>query len=197
MLNGSKAWITNAHEASAAIVFATTDKALKHKGGWVVRERAEASRHPSLLPLLPLALCAVRESRCRRHRSPQGPPCAAPLLTNNPPYPTPGISAFVVPRDAPGFSVGKKEDKLGIRASSTANLIFEDVRVPKANLLGGLGMGFKIAMMTLDAGRIGIAAQALGIAQAALEVSKKGGGLVAYGCRLLRVCMYVCMYACI
>ena len=78
-----------------------------------------------------------------------------------------------MPRDAPGFSVGKKEDKLGIRASSTANLIFEDVKVPKANLLGSPGMGFKIAMMTLDSGRIGIAAQALGIAQAALECAVK------------------------
>jgi butyryl-CoA dehydrogenase len=66
----------------------------------------------------------------------------------------------------PGFSLGKKEDKLGIRASSTANLIFEDCRVPKANLLGPTGAGFKIAMSTLDAGRIGVAAQALGIAQA-------------------------------
>ena len=113
VLNGTKAWITNAHDAHAAIVLATTDKAAKHKG----------------------------------------------------------ISAFIVPTDAPGFSVGAKEDKLGIRASSTGNLIMEEVRVPKANLLGGEGMGFKIAMKTLDGGRIGIAAQALGIAQASLEVA--------------------------
>ncbi|KAM6193552.1 short-chain specific acyl-CoA dehydrogenase, mitochondrial isoform 2-T2 [Sarcoramphus papa] len=111
VLNGTKAWITNAWDASATVVFATTDKSLKHKG----------------------------------------------------------ISAFLVPMPTAGLSLGKKEDKLGIRASSTANLIFEDCRIPKANLLGQLGMGFKIAMQTLDAGRIGIASQALGIAQAALD----------------------------
>jgi len=115
VLNGTKAWITNAHEADCARVFATTDKAMKHKG----------------------------------------------------------ISAFIVPTDTPGFSLGAKEDKLGIRASSTANLIMEDVRVPKANLLGKPGEGFKIAMSTLDAGRIGIAGQALGIAQASLECASK------------------------
>ena len=112
-LNGTKAWITNAYEANAAIVFATTDKALKHKG----------------------------------------------------------ISAFLVPMPTKGLSLGKKEDKLGIRASSTANLIFENCRVPKGSLLGEPGAGFKIAMGTLDGGRIGIAAQALGIAQAALETA--------------------------
>uniref|UniRef100_A0A8C4QZP8 Short-chain specific acyl-CoA dehydrogenase, mitochondrial n=1 Tax=Eptatretus burgeri TaxID=7764 RepID=A0A8C4QZP8_EPTBU len=111
VLNGTKAWITNAWEASATVIFATTDKALKHKG----------------------------------------------------------ISAFLVPMPSNGLSLGKKEDKLGIRASSTANLIFEDCRIPRQNLLGEAGMGFKIAMQTLDAGRIGIAAQALGISQAALD----------------------------
>lgn len=111
VLNGTKAWITNAAEAKCAVVFATTNKSLKHKG----------------------------------------------------------ISAFIVPRDTPGFSIGKKEDKLGIRASSTANLIFEDCRIPKANLLGQPGMGFKIAMTTLDGGRIGVAGQALGIAQASID----------------------------
>ena len=80
-----------------------------------------------------------------------------------------GISAFLVPTDTPGFSLGAKEDKLGIRASSTANLIMEDCVIPKANLLGEEGAGFKIAMKTLDAGRIGIAGQALGIAQAAFD----------------------------
>ncbi|GAB9470148.1 hypothetical protein Gpo141_00007401 [Globisporangium polare] len=111
VLNGTKAWITNAHEADQAIVFATTNKSLKHKG----------------------------------------------------------ISAFIVPTNTPGFSLGKKEDKLGIRASSTANLIFEDCEISKENLLGKEGDGFKIAMITLDAGRIGIASQALGIAQASYD----------------------------
>jgi butyryl-CoA dehydrogenase len=111
VLNGTKAWITNAPEADQAIVFATTDKSLKHKG----------------------------------------------------------ISAFLVPRNTPGFSIGKKEDKLGIRASPTANLIFEDCEIPAANLLGKEGDGFKIAMITIDAGRIGIAGQALGIAQASYD----------------------------
>lgn len=111
VLNGTKAWITNSYEASATVVFATTDKSLKHKG----------------------------------------------------------ISAFIVPMPTEGLSLGKKEDKLGIRASSTANLIFEDCRIPVANILGQAGFGFKIAMSTLDAGRIGVAGQALGIAQASLD----------------------------
>lgn len=115
ILNGTKAWITNAHEAGAAIVFATTDKSMKHKG----------------------------------------------------------ISAFVVPTDAPGFSLGAKEDKLGIRASSTANLILEDVRVPASGLIGEPGQGFKIAMTTLDGGRIGVAGQALGIASASIDCAVK------------------------
>ncbi|XP_055716403.1 short-chain specific acyl-CoA dehydrogenase, mitochondrial [Phlebotomus papatasi] len=113
VLNGTKAWITNGFEANAAVVFATTDKSLKHKG----------------------------------------------------------ISAFIVPRDSAGFSLGKKEDKLGIRGSSTCSLIFEDCEIPKENLLGQMGDGFKIAMKTLDAGRIGIASQAVGIAQASLELA--------------------------
>ncbi|XP_065359832.1 short-chain specific acyl-CoA dehydrogenase, mitochondrial [Calliphora vicina] len=113
LLNGTKAWITNGYEAKAAVVFATTDKSLKHKG----------------------------------------------------------ISAFIVPKDTKGFSLGKKEDKLGIRGSSTCQLIFEDCVIPKENMLGQPGYGFKIAMKTLDAGRIGIASQALGIAQASLELA--------------------------
>lgn len=84
-----------------------------------------------------------------------------------------GTTAFIVEADTPGFSIGKKEDKLGIRASATTELIFEDCRVPKENLLGNIGDGFKIAMMTLDGGRIGIAAQALGIAQSALDEATK------------------------
>ena len=86
---------------------------------------------------------------------------------------TRGISAFIVESDTPGFSLGKKEDKMGINASDTRELIFQDCRVPKENLLGKEGMGFKIAMATLDGGRIGIAAQALGIAQPALDETVK------------------------
>jgi len=91
ILNGTKCWITNGYEAQAAVVFATTDKALKHKG----------------------------------------------------------ISAFVVPKGTKGFSLGKKEDKLGIRGSSTCNLIFDDCKIPKENLIGKLGEGFKIAMVKI------------------------------------------------
>jgi len=80
-----------------------------------------------------------------------------------------GISAFLVPKPIKGLELGKKEDKLGIRASSTCYLIFEDCEIPRENLLGQEGMGFKIAMMTLDAGRIGVAGQALGIAQASID----------------------------
>ena len=86
---------------------------------------------------------------------------------------TKGISAFIVEKGFPGFSIGKKEDKLGIRASSTTELIFENCIVPKENLLGAEGKGFSIAMQTLDGGRIGIAAQALGIAAGALDEAKK------------------------
>jgi butyryl-CoA dehydrogenase len=82
-----------------------------------------------------------------------------------------GISAFVVEKDTPGFTVVKTEDKLGIRASDTAELLFEGCRVPAANRLGDEGQGFKIAMKALDSGRIGIAAQAVGIAVAAYEAA--------------------------
>ncbi len=80
-----------------------------------------------------------------------------------------GISAFIVPKGVPGFSVGKLEHKLGIRASSTTQLVLEDVKLPKKNLIGNIGDGFKIAMSTLDGGRIGIASQAIGIARAAYD----------------------------
>ncbi|CAL1685501.1 unnamed protein product [Lasius platythorax] len=110
-INGTKSWITNAYEAKAIVLFATTDKSKKHKG----------------------------------------------------------ISAFIVDSPTTGLSLGKKEDKLGIRGSSTCSLIFEDCQVPRDNILGEPGLGFKIAMMTLDSGRIGIAGQALGIAQASLD----------------------------
>lgn len=89
VLNGTKAWITNGYEAEAAVVFATTDRAKKHKG----------------------------------------------------------ISAFIVPKPTEGLSLGKKEDKLGIRASSTCSLIFDNCYIPKENMLGEPGFGFKIAMV--------------------------------------------------
>jgi len=84
-----------------------------------------------------------------------------------------GISAFIVEKGTPGFSFGKKEKKLGIRSSPTMELVFENCRIPKENLLGEEGQGFKIALSTLDGGRIGIAAQALGIAQGAYEAAVK------------------------
>ncbi len=80
-----------------------------------------------------------------------------------------GITAFVVPMDTKGVSCGPKEDKMGIRASHSSSIFMEDVRIPASNQLGGLNKGFKVAMVTLDAGRIGIASQALGIGRAALE----------------------------
>jgi butyryl-CoA dehydrogenase len=84
---------------------------------------------------------------------------------------TRGMSAFIVEKDTPGFSVGEAEHKLGIRGSSTPPIYFADCRIGKEALLGGEGDGFKIAMQTLDGGRIGVSAQALGIAQAALDAS--------------------------
>lgn len=86
---------------------------------------------------------------------------------------TKGISAFIVEASTPGFSIGKKEKKMGIRGSATCELIFENCRVPKENLLGKIGEGFKVAMWTLDGGRIGIASQALGIAQGAMDETVK------------------------
>lgn len=84
-----------------------------------------------------------------------------------------GISAFIVQKGTPGFSVGNIEDKMGLRASDTTDLIFENCRVPRENLLGKEGDGFKIAMTGLDSGRIGIAAQSIGVAQAALDAAVK------------------------
>ncbi len=86
---------------------------------------------------------------------------------------TRGISAFIVERGTPGFTVGEPEDKMGIRGSSTCELIFEDCRIPKENLLGREGKGFALAMKTLDGGRIGIASQALGIAEGAIDETVK------------------------
>ncbi len=82
-----------------------------------------------------------------------------------------GISSFIVEKGDPGFSIGKTEDKMGICASSTTELVFQNCRIPKDRLLGKEGQGFKVAMSTLDGGRIGIAAQALGIAQGAFDVT--------------------------
>ncbi len=84
-----------------------------------------------------------------------------------------GIAAFILEKGTPGFTFGKKEKKMGIRSSATYELVFEDVHIPAENLLGEEGRGFKIAMTTLDLGRIGIAAQALGIAQGAYEQALK------------------------
>jgi butyryl-CoA dehydrogenase/short/branched chain acyl-CoA dehydrogenase len=84
-----------------------------------------------------------------------------------------GITAFVIEKDFPGFTVGKKEDKLGIRASSTCELILEDCRVPKENVLGEVGKGYKIAIETLNEGRIGIGAQMVGVARGAWEYAAK------------------------
>ena len=84
---------------------------------------------------------------------------------------TKGISAFILEKGTPGFSIGTHEKKMGIRASATCELVFEDCKLPKENLLGQVGKGFKVAMTTLDGGRIGIAAQALGIAQGALDAT--------------------------
>ena len=84
-----------------------------------------------------------------------------------------GITAFLIEKQYPGFTVGKKEDKLGIRASSTCELILEDCRVPKANVLGEVGKGYKIAIETLNEGRIGIGAQMLGVARGAWEYAAR------------------------
>jgi len=115
ILNGTKRFITNGGVAGTFVVFAYTNRELRHKG----------------------------------------------------------ISAFVVERDTPGFSLGNHEDLMGIRATANCELIFEDVKVPKENLLGNEGDGFKICMNTLDVSRIDIGAQAVGIAQAALDEAVK------------------------
>ena len=86
-----------------------------------------------------------------------------------------GITGFIVERDFPGFSVGKKEDKLGIRASSTCELILEDVRVPRANVVSEVGQGYKVAIETLNEGRIGIGAQMVGLAQGAFDAALEYG----------------------
>lgn len=98
------------------------------------------------------------------------------FMMTNPEKKQKGVSAFLVEANTPGLVRGKKEPKLGIRASATSELIFDNVRVPAENLLGQEGEGFKIAMTVLDVGRIGIAAQALGIAEAAYEAARQYAG---------------------
>jgi alkylation response protein AidB-like acyl-CoA dehydrogenase len=98
--------------------------------------------------------------------------CVAFAITE-PGKKTRGISAFIIEKDTPGYSVGKHEKKLGINSTSTTEIIFEDCAIPKENLLGELNKGFKVAMVTLDGGRLGIGAQALGIARASIEDSIK------------------------
>ncbi|MDH3198869.1 MAG: acyl-CoA dehydrogenase family protein, partial [Candidatus Krumholzibacteria bacterium] len=93
------------------------------------------------------------------------------LVRTDPAHKARGITAFILEPDMKGFVVGKKEEKLGLRASSTVQLVFEDLRVSASQMVGAEGEGFKIAMHTLDGGRIGIAAQAVGIAQASLDAS--------------------------
>ncbi|XP_025836246.1 short-chain specific acyl-CoA dehydrogenase, mitochondrial-like [Agrilus planipennis] len=98
------------------------------------------------------------------------------------------ISAVIVPKPIKGLELGKKEEKLGIRGSSTCLLMFDECQIPRENLLGELGFGFKIAMMTLDAGRIGIASQALGIAQASLECAVEyASKRLAFGKSILKL----------
>ncbi len=113
VLNGTKMFITNGAEAKIAVVFATVDKSLGHRG----------------------------------------------------------ITAFIVEKETPGFSVGKEEHKLGIRGSSTAELVFENCRIPAASLLGEKGHGLRVALEAIDSSRVTVAAQAIGIAQAAFDDS--------------------------
>jgi butyryl-CoA dehydrogenase len=95
------------------------------------------------------------------------------FASTDPPAKTKGITAFIVESATPGYKVGKIEHKLGIRSSSTTEILLEECKIPKENLLGELNRGFKVAMVTLDGGRLGIAAQALGIARASIEDSVK------------------------
>jgi butyryl-CoA dehydrogenase len=95
------------------------------------------------------------------------------IASTDPPKGTKGLTAFIVEKGMPGFAYGTVEDKMGVRASATSELVFEDCPVPKENILGELNGGFKIGMATLDGGRIGIGAQAVGIAQGALDEAVK------------------------
>ena len=91
------------------------------------------------------------------------------IVSTEPAKGTKGLTAFIVEKGTPGFTYGSVEDKMGVRASATSELVFENCRIPKENMLGGLNAGFKVGMLTLDGSRIGIAAQAVGIAQGALD----------------------------
>jgi butyryl-CoA dehydrogenase len=95
------------------------------------------------------------------------------VASTEPGQKTRGVSAFIVDRETPGYRIGKVERKLGIRSSSTTEIILDNCEIPKENLLGDLNKGFKVAMVTLDGGRLGIASQALGIARASIEDSVK------------------------
>lgn len=201
MLNGTKAWITNGALSVALCYILSAPRsrcgAVSLFSLWCWPPRSPTPTHADMLS------CA---SETVGYES----DAAVVFATTDKALKHKGISAFLVPKPTSGLSLGKKEDKLGIRASSTCNLIFEDCRIPKGNLLGAEGAGFKIAMRkccvgiaahgigswtragaagerhgtasrahrgdggpaeTLDSGRIGIAAQALGIAQAALETA--------------------------
>jgi len=95
------------------------------------------------------------------------------IVSTDPTMGTKGLTAFIVEKGTPGFTYGSVEDKMGVRASATSELVFENCRIPKENMLGGLNMGFKVGMITLDGSRIGIAAQAVGIAQGAMDEAVK------------------------
>jgi butyryl-CoA dehydrogenase len=95
------------------------------------------------------------------------------IVSTEPGKGTKGLTAFIVEKGTPGFTYGSVEDKMGVRASATSELVFENCRIPRENMLGDLNAGFKIGMMTLDGSRIGIAAQAVGIAQGALDEAVK------------------------
>ncbi len=115
-------------------------------------------------------LCSGRKIGCYCLTEPQAN-IAIVFAVTDPAAGTRGMTAFIVEKESPGFNIGKSEEKLGIHASSTAEVILEDCAVPKENRLGELNRGFKLAMITLDSGRIGIAAQALGIARGSIEDS--------------------------
>ena len=95
------------------------------------------------------------------------------IAMTDPKLGTRGMSAFIVEKGMPGFTYGKIEDKMGLAGSETAELVFEDCRVPAANMLGKKNKGFKIAMQALDAARIGVGAQAMGVADEAIDLSVK------------------------